>query len=173
MKRIVLIALGLSFFCLTGFCLNRGHQRTHDVGKSDNIETIVNDNVWNRTFEPPRIEILAKMMLDEKKSGKMDDTPYISYLVDTLGFTKDRVHGKDEFSRNGMTVWLRKNTEETMSRSIRIQCEDSSEIWRMVVNLKQFGLQVTESDGAFGDMKGKGLYAGYGPNSISFGCVWN
>ena len=173
MKRTVLIALGLSFFCLTGFCLQEGHQRIHDGGKSDNIETIVNENDWNRAFKPPRIVILAKMMLDEKKSGKMDDTPYTSYLVDTLGFTMNRIHGTDEFSRNGMTVWLRKNTEEPMSRSIRIQCENSAEIWRMVVDLQRFGLRVTESDGAFGDMKGKGLYAGYGPNSISFGCVWN
>jgi hypothetical protein len=71
-----------------------------------------------------------------------------------------------------MVVTMRTRNEDGKShRVIDIQLGEHGTMWWMVVTLKSFGLKVTmgEDDMFHMDMKGKGLYAETGINSISLG----
>lgn len=157
----------------------------------DSIEAVSSDNEVTMETNVPDIQVLAKMLVAEKKARGFDDAPFIAYIVDTLGFKEERSYENEDeveqrFKQNDMRVIINKNTKYN-SRFIRVRYvegpEDSWEalmerrdvIWKMVIGLKQFGLKITESEssgtGSSGDMKGKGLTAGYGPHSISLGYV--
>ena len=134
---------------------------------------------------------LVTMMLEEEKSGKMNDESYVSYL-DSLGFKKTE---NDEVFRRGPVLVFEKELDKRCtvqvrlsvsnydgidSRHVEIQATSHTLIWWMVVQLKDFGLKQTEGDGDFLDLKGKGLYAGTGSgrgkfagnlHSISMGCT--
>lgn len=143
----------------------------------------------------PQPKILAEMMLQEKKSGRLDDAPYIAYLVDSLGYTmkidSTLMRRNQEYyqlavkrgyvgkvfiksSNNSLAVQVELRSKDRddgrLLRSIEIQPTDHTMIWWMVVELKKFGLKRTEGDGDFTDLKGKGLFAGTGSKSISIGC---
>ena len=148
----------------------------------------------------PQPKVLANMMLQEKKAGKIDDTPYIAYLVDSLGYTmsvdsvKMRRMGSENYQRalkrGHISKVFTKAANESSSRNYSVQIELSSKdeddgkllrsiqikttnhsmIWWVVVELKKFGLKQTEGEGDFIDLKGKGLFAGTGLKSISIGC---
>ena len=134
---------------------------------------------------------LVTMMLEEKKSGKIDDAPYVAYL-DSLGFTQTK--DEDVFSREPALVFEKKLQRCTVqvrlsvspyndgdeSRHVKIQSTSHTLIWWVVVQLKDFGLKQTAGEGDFIDLKGKGLYAGTGSgrgrfagnlHSISIGCT--
>ncbi len=143
----------------------------------------------------PQPKVLAEMMLQEKKSGRLDDAPYIAYLVDSLGYTMKidstmmrqnqeyyqravkrsyvgKVFTKSSDNNFAVQVELRSQDRDDgrLLRSIEIQPTDHTMIWWVVVELKKFGLKQTEGDGDFMDLKGKGLFAGTGLKSISIGC---
>ena len=152
-------------------------------------------NAQRRSEAMPQPKVLANMMLQEKKAGVLDDAPYIAYLVDSLGYTlkidsaEMRRYGKyyQEAVKNGhigkvFTKVLNHNSsiqldlssqdhdDGRLLRSIEIRPTDRTMIWWVVVRLKEFGLKQTEGDGAFVDLKGKGLFAGSGSKSVSIGC---
>lgn len=147
----------------------------------------------------PQPKVLANMMLQEKKAGKLDDAPYITYFVDSLGYTQKvdsaqiRRMGKyyqDMVKRGRVSKVFTKGMDKTSDRSfavqiklrskdeddgrllrgIEIECTDHTMIWWIVVRLKEYGLKQTEGEGAFTDLKGKGLFADTGSGSISIGC---
>lgn len=134
---------------------------------------------------------LATMMLEEEKSGKIDDTPFVTYL-DSLGFKQTKE--VDMFRRDTILVFekeLKRCTVQVRlsvnhidgnsdSRIVKIQATSHTLIWWIVVQLKEFGLKQTGGEGDFLDLKGKGLYAGTGSgrgkfagnlHSISIGCT--
>lgn len=152
-------------------------------------------NAQRRNEAMPQPKLLADMMLQEKKDGVIDDAPYIAYLVDSLGYTlkidsaEMRHYGKyyQEMVKRGriakvFTKVLNQNSsvqvelssqdrdDGKLLRSIKIRPTDRTMIWWTVVRLKEFGLKQTEGDGAFVDLKGKGLFAGSGSESIIIGC---
>lgn len=147
----------------------------------------------------PQPKVLAEMMLQEKKSGSLDDAPYIAYLVDLLGYTMKvdsaqmrrmgkyyqdmvkrgyvskvftKVVNRSSNRNFAVQVELKSKDEDDgkLLRSIEIKPTNSSMIWWVVVELKEFGLKQTEGEGNFIDLKGKGLFAGTGSESISIGC---
>lgn len=134
---------------------------------------------------------LVTMMLEEKKSGKIEDAPYVAYL-DSLGFKQ--VKDEDVFLRESALVFEKELQRCTVqvrlsvshfsdggeSRHVQIQSTNHALIWWVVVQLKDFGLKQTEGEGDFIDLKGKGLYAGTGSgrgkfagnlHSIFIGCT--
>lgn len=159
----------------------------------------VTTNAQRRSDVMPQPKVLANMMLQEKKTGKLDDTPYIAYLVDSLGYTLkiDSVqirrmgrYYQDLLKRGyvskvftkvvnsssnrifAVQVELRSKDEDNgnLLRSIEIKPTDHSMIWWVVIRLKEYGLKQTEGEGDYIDLKGKGLFAGTGSESISIGC---
>jgi len=156
----------------------------------------VTTNAQRRSDVMPQPKVLANMMLQEKKAGKLDDAPYIAYLVDSLGYTlkvdsaemrrmgryyqqyyqravKRGYIGK-VLTKSYVQVELRSQDRDDgkLLRSIEIKTDLTmgSMIWWVVVELKKFGLKQTEGGGNFIDLKGKGLFAGTGSESISIGC---
>lgn len=152
-------------------------------------------NAQRKSEAMPQPNVLADMMLKEKKVRVIDDAPYIAYLVDSLGYTlkidsaEMRRYGiyYQEMVKRGriakvFTKLLNRNSsiqvelssqdrdDGKLLRSIKIRPTDRTMIWWTVVKLKEYGLKQTEGDGAFIDLKGKGLFAGSGSESIIIGC---
>ena len=51
------------------------------------LMTTMTTKAQRRNDAIPQPKVLEEMMLQEKKSGRLDDAPYIAYLVDSLGYT--------------------------------------------------------------------------------------
>ena len=163
------------------------------------LMTTMTTKAQRRNDVMPQPKVLAEMMLQEKKSGRLDDAPYIAYLVDSLGYTMKvdsaqmrrmgkyyqdmvkrgyvskvftKVVNRSSNRNFAIQVELRSKDEDDgkLLRSIEIKPTNSSMIWWVVVELKEFGLKQTEGEGNFIDLKGKGLFAGTGSESISIGC---
>ena len=152
-------------------------------------------------------KVLAEMMLAEKKVGKLNDSIYIAYFVDSLSLKQTKGDNDNERRARfraemmGISELVFTNDPESngenatfevtlssridkeggkASRSVTIQSVDHSWIWWIVVRLKEYGMKQTEGEGAYIDLKGKGLYAGtgqgrgkyagLGPHSITIGC---
>ena len=185
MKKNVFISFGMLVLCLTGCLFNQtyGQNKEND---QDGIEAVSRVNEVAMKTNVPDIQVLAKMLVEEKKARGFDDAPFIAYIVDTLGFKEERSYENEDefeqmFKQNDMRVVIQRDTKYN-SRYIRIRYKESPNdsgkvlmerrkvIREMFVGLMKFGLEITESSpGGFGDMKGKGLIAGYGPSSISLG----
>lgn len=129
---------------------------------------------WTDMLPTPKV--LADMMLQEKKTGKLDNKPYVTYLVDSLGFItkKDTIRMDKEtyqsLLKKGMVgnvftkkmngakiiqVVLLSQEDENgkLQRKINIQINDHNPIHWIRVRLREYGLR--------GDrlLKGKGLFA--------------
>lgn len=129
------------------------------------------------------VKELAKLLVQEKKAGMQDDVPFLNLFTKSgLTASQERKHYEGEtYSKDyndcfgkiyKMVVTMRTRNEDGKShRVIDIQLGEHGTMWWMVVTLKSFGLKVTmgEDDMFHMDMKGKGLYAGTGINSISLG----
>ena len=190
MKNNVFISLGMLVLCLTGCHFNQSDAQNKE-NNQDSIEAVDSADEVAMETNVPDIQVLAKMLVEEKNARGFDDAPFIAYIVDTLGFKEEHSYENEDefeqmFKQNDMRIVINRDAKYN-SRFIRIRYKESPNdswnvlmerrnvIWEMVVGLMKFGLEITESNpsgsGGSGDMKGKGLTAGYGPHSISLGYV--
>lgn len=127
--------------------------------------------------EPER---LADLLTKEKASGNLNDGLIVAYL-DSLGFKKvDDKSEKDtqsfvmQVNRGDanesilikLSLGVRISTSGIKVRYLRITCDDHPLISWAINKLIKFGIFQTEGEGAYMDLKGKGLYGGTSPNSI-------
>lgn len=124
---------------------------------------------------------LAEMLKLEKKTGVQNDSLFTAYF-NTCGLQYGRLpkgHGEmgyfKEYSLGGksytMTVsFLPINDDEGKGhRLISITTGEHHTWWWMVLRLQAFGMKMKEGQGDRHDLKGKGLFAGTGTNSIAIG----
>lgn len=111
---------------------------------------------------------IAEMLVNEKKTGQMNDASFVVYL-DSLGFTAVKRNGyqKEWTDKRGkkypVNVLLLKGYGK---RSVRIEMDDNGSIWWMVLKLKEFGLSESGHDGSAVFMEGKGLHAMAFPDKL-------
>ena len=121
------------------------------------------------------------MLKLEKKTGVQNDSLFTAYF-NTCGLQYGRLpkgHGEmgyfKEYSLGGksytMTVsFLPINDDEgKCHRLINITTGEHHTWWWMVLRLQAFGMKMKEGQGDRHDLKGKGLFAGTGTNSIAIG----
>ena len=70
-----------------------------------------------------------------------------------------------------MTVSFHPNYEDKgkIHRSLRITTGEHHTWWRMILKLQAFGMKMKEGYDNRHDLKGKGLFAGTGSNSLAIG----
>lgn len=126
---------------------------------------------------------LASMMLAEKSTGDVDNSPYLNYL-DSLGFKKsdtDLTLGKlrlgETFYKKGIgkdTVQVEvrnmKTNKAKISRSIKVKSTSDSILCRMVEQLKAFGMEEVEKNSNFLGLAGNGIVAGLGDKTLIMRC---
>lgn len=126
---------------------------------------------------------LATMMLSEKATGDVDDTPYLSYL-DSLGFEKsdtELTFGKlglgEIFYKKGIgkdTVQVEvhnmKINKNKISRSVNIKSTSDSILCRMVEQLLAYGMEEVEKNNIMMALAGNGIVAGYGNKTLIMRC---
>lgn len=188
-EKNVFISLGMPVLCLTGCHFNQADGQ-NKKNNQDSIEAVGSAEEVAMETNVPDIQVLAKMLVEEKNALGFDDAPFIAYIVDTLGFKEERTsEDKDRveqrFKQNDMRIVIHRDTKYN-SRYIDVHYESDpdNDSWdvlierdnvlrEMVVGLMKFGLEITESSpsGSSGDMKGKGLTAYYGSYSVSLGYV--
>jgi len=127
--------------------------------------------------------MLASMMLAEKSTGDVDDTPYLAYL-DSLGFQKsdtDLVLGKlklgGRFYKKGIgkdTVQVEVRNMEInkgrITRSVKIKTTSDSLLSRMAEQLQAFGMEEVEKYSNFLGLAGNGIVAGLGYKTLIMRC---
>lgn len=124
---------------------------------------------------------LAEMLRMEKKTGVQNDSLFTAYF-NTCGLQYGRLpkgHGEmgyfKEYSRGGksytMTVSFRPIDSDKGGnhRLIGITTGEHGTWWWMVLRLQAFGMKMKEGQGDRHDLKGKGLFAGTGSNSLTIG----
>lgn len=125
----------------------------------------------------------ASMMLAEKSTGDVDDTPYLAYL-DSLGFKKsdtDLTLGKlklgDIFYKKGIgkdTVQVEVRNMEInkskISRNVKIKSTSDSILCRMVEQLLAFGMEEVEKNNIILGLAGHGIVAGHGDKILIMRC---
>ena len=113
---------------------------------------------------------LASMMVAEKSTGDIDDTPYLAYL-DSLGFKKsdtDLILGKlglgEIFYKKGIgkdTVQVEVRNMEInkskISRSVNIKSTSDSILCRMVEQLQAYGMEEVEKNNIMMALAGHGI----------------
>ena len=118
---------------------------------------------------------LISMMLAEKSTGNVDDTPYLVYL-DSLGFKKSdtdltlgklklgEIFYKKEYEKGTMQVEVRnmKINKGKVSRSVKIRSASDSILYRMAEQLKAFGMEEVENNDNILGLAGNGIVAGLG-----------
>ena len=126
---------------------------------------------------------LASMMLSEKATGVVDDTPYLAYL-DSLGFEKsdtDLTLGKlgfgEVFYKKGIgvdTVQVEVRNMEInngkISRSVKIKSTSDSILCRMIEQLLAYGMEEVEKNNIMMALAGNGIVAGYGNKTLIMRC---
>ena len=126
---------------------------------------------------------LASMMVAEKSTGDIDDTPYLAYL-DSLGFEKsdtDLTLGKlglgEIFYKKGIgkdTVQVEVRNMEInkskISRSVNIKSTSDSILRRMVEQLQAYGMEEVEMNNIMMALAGHGIVAGYGNKTLIMRC---
>ena len=126
---------------------------------------------------------LASMMVAEKSTGDVDDTPYLAYL-DSLGFKKsdtDLILGKlglgEIFYKKGIgkdTVQVEVRNMEInkskISRSVNIKSTFDSILCRMVEQLQAYGMEEVEKNNIMMALAGHGIVAGYGNKTLIMRC---
>lgn len=89
MKKLVFVSSLFLVFCLTACNSKQGSQEEKNEIKSDSVdivnttENIVLADTW------PDIKMLADLVRQEKTEPQLNDAPFISYLVDSIGFKED------------------------------------------------------------------------------------
>ena len=94
MKKILLVAgalILLSIVFYLGVVVGSG---TEQENQEDTFEYVENDSSSHKISSQdlhdlkamPNVIILAKMMIEEKKANRLNDAPYMAYIVDSLGF---------------------------------------------------------------------------------------
>ena len=126
---------------------------------------------------------LASMMVAEKSTGDIDDTPYLAYL-DSLGFEKsdtDLTLGKlglgEIFYKKGIgkdTVQVEVRNMEInkskISRSVNIKSTSDSILCRMVEQLQAYGMEEVEKNNIMMALAGHGIVAGFGNKTLIMRC---
>ena len=126
---------------------------------------------------------LASMMVAEKSTGDIDDTPYLAYL-DSLGFKKsdtDLILGKlglgEIFYKKGIgkdTVQVEVRNMEInkskISRSVNIKSTSDSILCRMVEQLQAYGMEEVEKNNIMMALAGHGIVAGFGNKTLIMRC---
>ena len=126
---------------------------------------------------------LASMMVAEKSTGDIDDTPYLAYL-DSLGFKKsdtDLILGKlgfgEIFYKKGIgkdmvqvEVRNMKNNRGKISRSVKVKTTSDSILCRMVEQLLAYGMEEVEKNNIMMALAGHGIVAGYGNKTLIMRC---
>ena len=127
------------------------------------------------------IQKLAELLVKEKKAGAQNDTIFTDFFRSCgLQYGKlPKGHGEmgffKEYSFKGesytMTVSFLPTYEDKgkIHRSLRITTGEHHTWWRMILKLQAFGMKMKEGQGDRHDLKGKGLFAGTGTNSIAIG----
>ena len=124
---------------------------------------------------------LAEMLRMEKKTGVQNDSLFTAYF-NTCGLQYGQLpNGHREmgfhkkYTLNGksytMTVSFRPidSDKGENHRLIRITTGEHGTWWWMVLRLQAFGMKMKEGQGDRHDLKGKGLFAGTGSNSLTIG----
>lgn len=133
-------------------------------------------------YQPDPVR-LASLMLDEKSTGDVDDTPYLAYL-DSLGFKKsdsDLVLGKLKLGGRFYKKGIGKDTVQVevrymeiskakISRSVKIKSTSDSILCRMVEQLLAFGMDEVEKNNIMLGLAGNGIYAGHGDKILIMRC---
>ena len=126
---------------------------------------------------------LASLMLAEKSTSDVDDTPYLAYL-DSLGFKKsdtDLVLAKlmlgGRFYKKGIgkdTVQVEVRYMEIgkvkISRSVKIKSTSDSILCRMVEQLQAFGMEEIDKNNIMLGLAGHGIVAGHGDKILIMRC---
>ena len=187
MKKILIIVgalILLSIVFYLGFVMGSGTEQEPQAAEFEYVE---NDSNINKTSSQdlhelkavPDVTILAKLMIDEKKTNRLNDAPYMAYIVDSLGFALEP--GNDEewwrtgvkefigwgafegFQGGGIHLFLESsNNGGKPLRRIRIETGDSELLWYLFLSLKEFGIQ-----GPDNIAEGKGLAA-----RAEADCLW-
>ena len=124
---------------------------------------------------------LAEMLNTEKKAGVQNDSLFTAYF-NTCGLQYGQLPNghremgfRKKYTLNGksytMTVSFRPidSDKGENHRLIRITTGEHGTWWWMILRLQAFGMNMKEGQGDFHDLKGKGLFAGTGSNSLTIG----
>ena len=127
------------------------------------------------------IQKLAELLVKEKKAGVRNDSVFTDFFR-SCGFLYGRLpngHGKmgyfKKYSFKGesytMMVSFLPTYEDKgkIHRSLDITMGEHHTWWRMILKLQAFGMKMKEGFSNRHDLKGKGLFAGTGTNSIAIG----
>ena len=183
MKKILIyvlcavVLLGIGFFI--GFCFGSEEeeqqvQRENSELVEDDDSEIAKQHELNSQLD---IKLLASIMLEERSTQHLNESLYVSYLVDSLGFVlEDRYDsrrwwrpGSKEFLGGGMTLFLSSGMEDGQAhRYISIE---GGNIGEFIQDLVQLGLEYEGGEDGFCEYGGRGLYAGTSPRSIQFGIL--
>ena len=125
----------------------------------------------------------ASMMVAEKSTGDIDDTPYLAYL-DSLGFKKsdtDLILGKLGFGEIFYKKAIGKDTVQVevrnmeinkgkISRSVKVKSTSDSILCRMVEQLQAYGMEEVEKNNIMMALAGHGIVAGFGNKTLIMRC---
>ena len=125
----------------------------------------------------------SSLMMSEKATGDVDDTPYLVYL-NSLGFKKsdtDITFGKLRSGGNYYKKGIGKDTvqvevryitinKKKISRSVKIKSTSDSILCRMVEQLRAHGMEEVEKNNIMLGLAGNGIYAGHGDNILIMRC---
>ena len=124
---------------------------------------------------------LAELLVKEKKAGTLNDSIFMDFFR-SCGLQYRELysgHGQREYHKQysyhdrpytmTITMRTRKTDDGKHHRTISIAVGENHTWWWMIVKLKAFGMKMKEGQGDFHDLKGKGLFAGTGTNSIAIG----
>lgn len=124
---------------------------------------------------------LAELLVKEKKAGALNDSVFTDFFRSCglqygklskgrgeMGFFKNYSLKGDSYT---MTVSFLPTYEDKGKnhRLLRITTGEHHTWWWMILKLKAFGMKMKEGQLDRHDMKGKGLIAGTGTNSIAIG----
>ena len=124
---------------------------------------------------------LAELLVKEKKAGVQNDSVFTDFFRSCglqygklskgrgeMGFFKKYSLKGESYT---MTVsFLPTNEDKGKNhRLLRIITGEHHTWWWMILKLQAFGMKMKEGQGDRHDMKGKGLFAGTGTNSIAIG----
>lgn len=88
---------------------------------------------------------MVSIMKQEKMKGSLDDSPYVAFLVDSMGFSQESgneaVFSMDSAIRVSLLLG-----QESFSRQLSIET-DSDSIWMMVVALQEYGFKHERGEG--------------------------
>jgi len=140
--------------------------------------------VWAQEFQPD-LRWIASMMLSEKATGDVDDTPYLNYL-DSLGFKKSdsdirlgkmgfgEIFYKKGFGKDTVQVVIRnmKNDDGRISRSANIKMTSDMMGSQMMEQLKALGMEEVEKSSNIHVLSGNGLVAGVGEKILILRCIF-